>query len=309
MRILAITGGVGGAKLALGLARVLDPQCVCFVVNTGDDFEHLGLHISPDLDTLCYTLAGSQNPQTGWGRDDETWACLTALGDLGAATWFQLGDKDMATHLRRHELLSEGGTLSEATASIATSLGVHHPVLPMSDDPVRTMVRTPQGELSFQQYFVRDQCNPSVTGFRFDGAERAKPNPRIPFDSIDAVVICPSNPFVSVDPILSVSGMRSQLLALDVPRVAVSPIVGGKAIRGPTSKMMSEMGLTLTATTIVEHYGELLTGFVVDEQDRTLINAVQDLGVRAEVLQTVMVSLEDRLALARSVLAFIDTLT
>lgn len=308
MKILALTGGIGGAKLALGLAKVLDPQSVCFVVNTGDDFEHLGLHISPDLDTLCYTLAGLQNRHTGWGRDGETWSCLEELGKLGTATWFRLGDKDMATHLRRLELLRSGHTLTEATASIATSLGVDHPVFPMSDDPVRTIVSTSHEELTFQQYFVRDRCDPPVKGFRFTGAESAKPNPCIPFDSIDAVVICPSNPFVSVDPILSVSGMRDRLLDLNVPRVAVSPIVGGKAIKGPTAKMMTELGMTLSATTIVTHYGELLNGFVLDEQDRMLVNEVQDLGVKADVQRTVMVSLQDRVALAQSVLAFINTL-
>ena len=302
MTVLALTGGVGGAKLALGLARVLSPDEVVFVVNTGDDFEHFGLPICPDLDTLVYTLAGLASDSAGWGRKDETWRFMETLERLGGETWFRLGDRDLALHVRRRALLAAGLGLTAATAALAPSLGVQHAVLPMTDDPVRTRVLTPEGPLAFQHYFVRDRCRPTALGFEFAGAAKARLNPRIPFADLTAVVICPSNPFVSVDPILAVPGMTDALQAANVPVVAVTPIVGGKAIKGPTAKMMRELGVPATAEAVARHYAGLATHFVIDRVDAACEAAVRGLGMRTAVTQTVMASLADRVALARGVL-------
>ena len=315
MRVLALTGGIGGAKLALGLAKVLGPDEVAFVVNTGDDFEHLGFHISPDVDTLVYTLSGEANVDTGWGRRDESWHFMDVAKNLGMQTWFRLGDRDLALHVYRRERLAEGATLTETTGEICECLGVTQPVLPMSDDPVRTRVLTPDGPLAFQHYFVRDRCRPAVTGFEFDGIGQAAVNPEIaallardssasPGAGLGAIVICPSNPFVSVDPILDLPGMRRLLRSAGAPIVAVSPIVGGRAIKGPTAKMMRELDIPASATAIARHYGDLITGFVLDECDAVLESEVADLGLATTVTQTVMSSLDDRIALARDVLAF-----
>jgi LPPG:FO 2-phospho-L-lactate transferase len=305
--ILAITGGVGGAKLALGLSRLLEPAELCFAVNTGDDFEHLGLEISPDLDTLVYTLAGLANPDVGWGRRDETWNFMSALETLGGETWFKLGDRDLALHVTRTRLLAAGSTRTEATAVIAGALGVRHRVLPMSDDPVRTTVHTDQGPLAFQHYFVRDRCAPAVSGFEFHGIDAARANPAIleRIAAADGIVICPSNPFVSVDPLLNLPGMRAALRAAAAPVVAVSPIVGGSAIKGPTAKMMRELNLPASATQVAAHYGDLLDGFILDAQDAAL---QQDIPVTTIVAQTLMITLRDRVDLAATTLRFIDQL-
>ena len=304
MTVLALTGGVGGAKLALGLANILGPDEVAFVVNTGDDFEHLGLHIAPDMDTLTYTLAGLSNPTVGWGRADETWGFMAALEQLGGEGWFRLGDRDLALHLHRRTLLDAGLGLTAATAQIAARLGVQHQVLPMSDDPVRTQVLTADGPLAFQHYFVRDRCVPVAKGFEFAGAEAATLNPAISWQGVQAIVICPSNPFVSVDPILAVPGMREALAASGAPIVAVSPIVGGEAIKGPTAKMMRELGMPATTVAVAEHYKGSVTHFVVDAVDADAAPAVAALGMRTTVAQTVMRTLEDRMQLAHSVLKF-----
>lgn len=306
-RILAITGGVGGAKLALGLAHVLGPDEVGFVVNTGDDFEHLGLEICPDLDTLTYTLAGLANPDTGWGRQDETWNFLEAMQTLGGETWFQLGDKDLALHVTRTRLLAEGTRRTDVAAAIGQALGVRHAMLPMSDDAVRTTVLTADGALSFQHYFVRDRCAPAVTGFEFRGAEAARPSPEVLdwLAAADGVVICPSNPFVSVDPMLSMPGMRQALIDAPAPVVAVSPIVGGAAIKGPAAKMMRELDLPASADQVAAHYDGLLDGFVFDRRDADLQARIE---VPAVAAQTVMLTLRDRIDLARTVLDFIQRL-
>jgi len=311
MRVLALTGGIGGAKLALGFAKILEPDEVAFVVNTGDDFEHLGFHISPDVDTLVYTLSGEANVDTGWGRRDESWHFMDAAQDLGMQTWFRLGDRDLALHVYRRERLAEGATLTEVTREICDRLGVIQSVLPMSDDPVRTRVLTPDGALAFQHYFVRDRCQPAVTGFEFDGIADASISPDIAglvgasaSHPLSAIVICPSNPFVSVDPILGVPGMRGLLASAGVPIIAVSPIVGGRAIKGPTAKMMRELDIPASATAVARHYRDLITGFVLDECDVGRESEIADLGLATVVTQTVMSSLEDRIALARDVLAF-----
>lgn len=305
---LAISGGVGGAKLALGLSHVLEPDQVAFAVNTGDDFEHLGFTICPDLDTLTYTLAGLASQSQGWGRQDESWSFMEALETLGGETWFRLGDKDLALHVTRAALLEQGVTLTEATATIAARLGIRHRILPMSDDAVRTTVLTTTGPLAFQHYFVRDRCRPTVTGFEFRGADRAGLNPDIDalLDGLKGIIICPSNPFVSVDPLLAIADTRERLRTLSVPVVAVSPIVGGAAIKGPAAKMMAELHMPTSAAAVAAHYGDLLDGFVLDEQDAALHGT---LDVPTVVAPTVMVTLADRIALARSTLAFLDSLS
>ena len=270
MKVVALAGGVGGAKLADGLARALPPEDLTIIVNTGDDFIHLGLNISPDLDTVCYMLAGIHNPATGWGRADETFQAFDQLDALGGPTWFRLGDRDLATHLERTRRIQAGSSLSQVTAEFCQAWGISPLVLPMSDDPVPTIVLTDQGELAFQEYFVHRQCSPIVTGFRFEGIQQAAPAPGV-LDAIDAadyVVVCPSNPWVSIDPIIHLPGVRQTLGGKVV--VAVSPIIGGKALKGPAAKMYQELGITPSVIAVAEHYGDLLTGLVVDEIDQIL---------------------------------------
>ncbi len=308
MKCVALCGGVGGAKLALGLTHILNPDDLSLIVNTGDDFTHLGLHISPDLDTVMYTLAGLANAEQGWGRAGETWAFMGALRKLGGEDWFQLGDLDLATHVERTRRLAAGESLSHITRDLFAALGVGAPVLPMSDDPVRTIIHTPRGPLAFQHYFVRDKCAPAVTCFSFAGSEQAKPAPGVlqalNDPQLDCIIICPSNPFVSIDPILAVPGIRAALMAARAPVIAVSPIVGGRAIKGPTAKMMQELSVPQTAGAIAAHYGGLLNGFILDESDAGLIPALTANGLACRAAPSVMHTLQDRVKLARSVLDF-----
>jgi LPPG:FO 2-phospho-L-lactate transferase len=312
-RFLAITGGVGGAKLSLGLVKLLGADELAFVVNTGDDFSHLGFHISPDIDTLVYTLAGISNTETGWGRSDESWQFMQALTEIGGETWFALGDKDMAMHVERRRLLNAGSTIAEVTASLAESFGVVHRILPMTNDPVHTRVLTAGGPMDFQHYFVRDKCEPRVSGFEFEGSEQAVLNPEVAdwleSDALCGIIICPSNPFVSVDPILALPGLREQLRDCPAPVIAVSPVVGGKALKGPTVKMMRELGLPNTADSVAEHYADFLDGFVLDCKDRERVARVEALGLACTVTQTVMKTLGDRVNLGRTCLEFIEQLT
>ena len=307
-RVLALSGGVGGAKLALGLTHNLPPAQLAIVCNTADDFEHYGLPICPDLDTVMYTLAGRNNSEQGWGLAGESWRTMDALAGLGGETWFRLGDLDFATHLQRGALLRGGASLTGATRELCARFGVDHPVWPMSDQPVRTLVATDSGELNFQHYFVREQCRPAVRGFRFEGIGRAQPQPQfidlLHSPELAAVVICPSNPFVSVDPILQLPGVRAALRDAPAPVIAVSPIVGGAALKGPAAKMFAELQLPSTALAVAEHYGDLLDGFVIDETDAGLAPAIEELGMAVLVAQTVMRTLEDRVELARDVLRF-----
>ncbi len=312
-RILALTGGVGGAKLALGLSKVLPPEQLVFAVNTGDDFEHLGLHISPDIDSLTYALAGENNQELGWGRAGETWQFIETLGALGGDDWFRLGDKDLALHVRRSGLLESGVTLTEATGVITRAMGIRHRVLPMSNDAVRTIVHTADGDLAFQHYFVRERCAPAVTGFSFDGAGDAVLNPAISdwLATCDGVVLCPSNPYVSVAPLLQLPGFADALTHL--PVVAVTPIVGGLAIKGPAAKMMAELNVPASASAVAAHYDSaypgLINGFVVDETDPEEAQLVDKLGtIRAIATNTVMVTLADRVALAETTLGFLQDL-
>ncbi len=307
-RVLALSGGIGGAKLALGLYRVLEPWRLAVVVNTGDDFEHLGLPISPDVDTLMYTLAGENDRDQGWGRAGETWTFMEQMERLGGEAWFRLGDGDLAVHVRRAECLEEGLTLSAVTADFCRRLGVRAHIWPMSDAPVRTVVETADGrQLPFQHYLVREACRPEVRGFRYQGAETAEANGSfldlLGDPALRAVVVCPSNPFVSIDPILAVPGVREALAACPAPIIAVSPIVGGRAVKGPAAKMLRELGLPVDAASVARHYGDLPDGFVLDDADAALADG---LAIPTLVTATVMDSLEDRESLAREVLAFAE---
>ena len=308
-KYLALSGGVGGAKLALGLSHLLPPAALTLVVNTGDDFEHLGLHVCPDIDTLMYTLAGLSNPDTGWGRVGESWACLDTLQQLGGAAWFRLGDRDLAVHLQRSARLRAGARLSTITAELFAALGIAHRALPMSDEPVRTVVHCDAGTLAFQQYFVREHCTPRVTGFSFDGADVARPAPGVlealAAPELRGVIICPSNPFLSIDPILAVPGIREALRACRAPVVAVSPLVAGMALKGPTAKIMAELALPQTAAAVAAHYGELLDGFIIDDRDQMLMPEIAAKNLRVKSTASVMVTLDDRINLAQTALEFL----
>jgi LPPG:FO 2-phospho-L-lactate transferase len=303
--VIALSGGIGGAKLALGLYRALPPDCLLVVCNTGDDFEHLGLSISPDLDTVLYTLAGIANPETGWGRANETWTFMQALEELGGETWFRLGDADLATHVERTRRLAAGESLSAISDAFCRRLGVRARVAPMCDEPVRTMVRTDDGVLPFQRYFVERRCTPKVTGFDFQGVSDARLTPALKeafgSEQLEAVVICPSNPFISIDPILAVPGMRAAIAACRAPVVAVSPIIGGRAVKGPTAKMMAELGMPTSARAVAEHYGDLLDGFVLDHADA---DQAAEIDLPCLATRTLMVSEGDKRMLAAEVLAF-----
>ena len=304
-RILAVSGGVGGAKLALGLARLLPPDDLTIVVNTGDDETFHGLRVSPDVDSVVYALAGMTSRETGWGVEGDSFRAMEALGRLGGETWFRLGDLDLATHLRRTGLLAAGRTLSEATREICAALGVRHAVAPMSDAPVRTIIETAEsGAMAFQDYFVRRACEPRAVAVRFDGADDAPPSPAFAaaLESADAIVFCPSNPVVSVEPVLAVRGVRRAIERFPGPRVAVSPIVGGRAIRGPAAKMMAELGEDPSAVGVARRCARLADALILDECDAHLAAAVEAQGVAARVAQTVMTSDADKTALAETVL-------
>ncbi len=304
MKIVALAGGVGGAKLAHGLAQILAPEELTIIVNTGDDFEHLGMYICPDLDTVCYTLGGLANPETGWGRVNETWNTIANVERLGGPAWFRLGDQDIATHLERTRRLKEGQLLSQIMKDFCKAWGIQHTILPMSDSPVRTMVDSDEGELAFQEYFVHRQCAPKVKGFRFDGVEVAEPTvgAREAIEEADAVVICPSNPWVSIDPILQV------IKKVNKPVVAVSPIIGGKTVKGPAAKMYSELGIEPSALAVANHYRNILTSFVLDNADLSMENDMKKLNIKTLITDTLMNNLTDRTRLAKDVLHFIGSL-
>jgi LPPG:FO 2-phospho-L-lactate transferase len=307
--VLALSGGIGGAKLALGLSRVLPPQTLTVVANTGDDFEHLGLSISPDIDTLMYTLAGLDNPETGWGRKDETWTFMSALAQLGGETWFKLGDADLAVHVERTRRLRSGESLSQITADLCRRLGIPVRIVPMSDDPVRTRIRTDDGWLDFQDYFVRYQSQPVVREIVFDGAGAARPQPQFTAALADptlrAVIICPSNPLISIDPILSLPGVRDALIACKAPVVAVSPIIAGRAVKGPTVKMLKELGVAPSAEVVARRYEDMIDVFVADPDDAAVMSHA---GLNLEIFATptLMRTLADRERLARAVLDAAD---
>lgn len=307
--VVALSGGVGGAKLSLGLLGILPPKALSIIVNTGDDFEHLGLHISPDIDTTLYTLADLVNPETGWGQRDETWHFMEEQARKGGETWFRLGDRDLQVHAERTARLQRGETLSAITADFARRFGIDAQILPMSDEAVRTQVLTNQGELGFQDYFVRQQCRPAVTGLRYAGADAARPcaaaASALRRRDLAAVIICPSNPWLSIDPLRALPGMRELLRASGAPVIAVSPLVGGKAVKGPTAKIMSELGLKANPTEVVRHYAGWIDAFVIDKRDEQYAG---DIGLPTLVTDTLMLSLADRQSLADETLHFAATL-
>jgi LPPG:FO 2-phospho-L-lactate transferase len=294
-KIVVLTGGVGGAKLVLGLTQVVTPKDVIAIVNTGDDFRHLGLHVSPDIDTLLYTLSGKSNQKQGWGRDGESWNFLAALRSLGGEDWFALGDGDLALHVQRSHLLAQGCTLSSITSAFAAAWGIGVSVLPMSDDPVATCLDTDVGTLEFQRYFVEARCAPIVSRIVFRGAEIAMPAPGL-IDAIrqaDAVLIAPSNPYLSVDPILALPAIAKALRETGAPVVAVSPIIGGKAVKGPTAKLMAELGIPADNRSIAAHYQDIIDGLIIDGGDDA-----PD-GIAVARTDTLMTSLADRARVAR----------
>ncbi len=311
--ILALSGGVGGAKLALGLADVLHPGQLHVMVNTGDDFQHLGLHICPDIDTLLYTLSDNANTLQGWGLEGESWNAMEALQRLDGDTWFRLGDKDLATHLWRTGLLAQGESLLQVTDLLAKKLGISSHIHPMSSAAVRTIVHCEGRDLPFQHYFVKEQCVPAVTGFSFEGIAEARPNENVidllKGTAVSAIVVCPSNPFVSIDPILQIPGFWQALRDAAAPLVLVSPIVAGMALKGPAAKMMAEMAVPVTALGVAQHYSkyypDLLDYFVIDETDATLAGDIAALGLKVVVTATVMKDREDKQRLAQFILSLV----
>jgi len=307
--ILALCGGVGGAKLVAGLTRVFKPEELTIVVNTADDFVHWGLNISPDLDSVMYKIAGANDTERGWGRKDESWAVLESIKELGGESWFQLGDKDLGIHLMRTMALNAGSTLSDATRQLASAFRIHHKLIPMSDDRVGTFVTTDEGEISFQEYFVGKQCAPEVKHIRFDNVENASPSPgfmEVLTDvDLTAVIVCPSNPFVSIDPVLALPGVRAQLRVLSetIPVIAVSPIIQGQAVKGPAAKMFESLGLECSAMAVAGYYKDFINGMVIDIQDESLLREVGDL-VPVKAMQTIMRSDRDEEALAESLCEF-----
>ncbi len=297
---VVLTGGVGGAKLVQGLLHTVEPGSLTAIVNTGDDFRHLGLYISPDIDTLLYTLAGKANVEQGWGREDETWGFMATLKELGGADWFNLGDRDLALHVLRTAALASGESLSAFTASVATQWKIAATVLPMSDDPVATMLDTDEGELEFQRYFVARRCAPVVRSVRFNGARTARPAPGAvkAIENADAILIAPSNPFLSIDPLLAISAIRAALITCRAPVVAVSPLIGGQSIKGPTAKLIGELGLAAGNALIAGRYGDFLDGLVIDEGDTC---DVSDIAVGRTA--TLMHTLDDNIRVAHAALA------
>lgn len=298
-RVVALCGGIGGAKLALGLSRVVAPERLSIIVNTGDDFRHFGLQVCPDLDTVTYTLAGRANPETGWGRAGESWRFMEAVAELGGDTWFRLGDTDLATNAVRTERLERGHRLTEISRDIARALGVEAAILPATDDRVATIVETDEGVMAFQRYFVGRQCKPAVRTLRYESADRARLTPEamaaLGASDLAAIVICPSNPYLSIDPMLAIPGFRQAIRANRAPVVAVSPIVGGRAVKGPLAKMMEELGHPVGLQAIADHYGGLVDVLVIDDCDA----GAEVTGPEIRVTRTVMHSLADREALAR----------
>lgn len=305
LKICALAGGVGGARLVDGFYRSGSAVDISVIVNIGDDFEHFGLWICPDLDTVCYTLAELANPETGWGLKDETLTVSTRLEEFGAPTWFKLGDRDLATHLERTRLMAEGVPLSQITQRLCDAWGVKCPVMPVSDDICQTIVHTEKGSLSFQEYFVRERCEPAVTGFEFKGADIAKPAPGVlqAIREADAVVFCPSNPWVSIDPILAIDGVKDEILKKQV--VAVSPIIGGKTVKGPAAKMYREMGIEPSALAVANHYKEFEPLILVDDIDIELISKINDFGVQTYCTDILIKEIPDRIRLANEIFTFI----
>lgn len=303
-KVVALAGGVGGARMADGLSKFLPPDRLTVIVNVGDDFEHLGLKICPDLDTICYTLAGLNDPEKGWGRFDESWHAMETIATLGGQTWFQLGDRDLGMHIERTYRMRSGQTLSQITSDLCRSLSIHTRVLPVSDVPIPTLIHTSEGILAFQEYFVRMRCEPTVIGFEFKGIESARPAEGVlnAIDEADLIVICPSNPWVSIDPILAVPGIRDRMRKKAV--VAVSPIIEGRTVKGPAAKMYAEMGIRPSPIAVARHYQELLKAFVLDCKDENSAEAIQMLDILPFVTNTLLIQPENRKRFAAELLQF-----
>ena len=308
--LCVLSGGVGGAKLVLGLSRILNNEDFMTIVNTGDDFVHLGLKICPDIDTIIYTLAELVDQERGWGLKDETWNFLDKTKLLGGEGWFNLGDKDLATHVHRTQRLAKGEDLDSITKNLASSFGVEANLVPMTNDPVSTVVETAKGDLAFQHYFVRDRCVPTVKGFRFEGIKSSVINPLIQeyarANDKSAVLLAPSNPFVSIDPILNVPTMTDELIGMQGPKIAISPIINSKAIKGPAAKMMQELGVPSTSIEIANHYKGLIDAIVIDHADAPLSEKIEDMGIKVFITNTVMHSLNEKITLANECLNFIE---
>jgi LPPG:FO 2-phospho-L-lactate transferase len=305
--IVALSGGVGGAKLAHGLAQLLAPDELLIVANTGDDFDHLGLRICPDIDSILYALAGQSDRARGWGVAGETWHFMDALAALGGPNWFRLGDRDLAMHVLRTQALAAGTPLTEVTQRLAMALGVQHRIVPMTEARVRTRLDTSEGWLDFQEYFVARACQPTVRGLEFDGATASQPSPQFAqamrAGGARAVIVCPSNPYLSIDPILSVPGVREWLARRDLPVVAVSPIVGGESLKGPAARLLRDLAGDSSALTVARHYADLIDTFVIDRRDADARSALESLGVRVVITNTVMTNDAERAALASELLA------
>ncbi len=305
--VLALSGGVGGAKLAAGLAAVLAPEDLTIVVNTADDFEHLGLTICPDIDSVTYALAGLNDTQRGWGVKDETWQAMAMLRALGEADWFNLGDRDLGMHIARSWRLRAGESLSQVTARLTRQLGIAPAIVPMSDAPVRTQIRTDAGWLDFQRYFVAEQCRPIAAAIRFDGIHDARPSSAfaeaLARPDLAAVIVCPSNPYLSVDPILAVDGVRQALADREVPLIAVSPLVGGTSLKGPLAKLLGELGQEVSNRAIADHYGVLLDHLIIDQADVGDAEGLRKRDLCVTVTGTVMCDADDRERLARVALS------
>jgi LPPG:FO 2-phospho-L-lactate transferase len=304
MKVVALAGGVGAARFLLGLIEIVPQEDLTLVVNTGDDFRWMGLYVCPDLDTVTYTLAGRANPETGWGVRGDSFHCLQQLEVLGGEAWFRIGDMDLATHLLRTSMLGTGSSLTEVTATICARHAIRCRVLPMSDAPIPTIVHTDEGSLGFQEYFVRRKCRPRVLGFTFRDIEHARPSPGLleALHSASTVIVCPSNPFISIGPILAVPGIREALLNSPAKAVAVSPLVGGKAIKGPTANMLDQLGHEVSAAGVAAIYADILDAFVLDYRDRELYDRITDLGLSVRTTETIMESMQSRRDLARTTL-------
>jgi LPPG:FO 2-phospho-L-lactate transferase len=310
MNLIALAGGVGGAKLADGLAKAAGAQQLTVIVNTADDFVLHGLHISPDVDTVMYALAGIANPETGWGIQGDTWENFGMLERYNNQPWFRLGDRDLATHLLRTEMMNEGATLSEVTRELAKRLKVETTIMPMSDDRVHTLVDTDQGPLPFQEYFVKHGWQPVVRALIYEGASEADPSPSMlrKIETADTIIICPSNPYLSIDPILALHGVHDVLLNATAPIIAVTPIVAGQALKGPAAKLMKELGIEPSAVAVARHYAEFINGFVLDERDAGLRPQIEAMGMGVLVTDTIMNNADDRTRLACEVFTFADQL-
>ena len=307
-KFIAVSGGVGGAKLALGLEKIIQSEDLMVVGNVGDDFRHFGLHISPDIDTLLYTLSGKSDIEKGWGLANETWEFMSAMKELGGDIWFQLGDRDLATHVERTRRLQHGESLSEITDYFRRTFGIGATIIPATDDQLRTIVETDIGVLNFQEYFVRERCNPRIQNLHFQGSESAYPQKELTkalgSTELQSIIFCPSNPLLSIDPILSIQGLKKAFADSGAKIVAVTPIVGGAAIKGPAAKNLRELGYPVSATTVAKHYQGLIHGFVLDKRDREETKQIEKLGIAVFVAETIMNDLETKIQLAEKTLQF-----